>query len=96
MWGAIYAPATLLLWCLVFTRTLTMLRHGRIFDSPCIEEVDMGKKNRKDLTEELTYRHHEQQEEVIELQQGLADGNPSGEVWLRDDSRSCTIRPTDV
>ena len=68
-----------------------MLRHGRIFDSPCIEEVDMGKKNRKDLTEELTYRHHEQQEEASELQQG----EPSGETWMRNDSRSGTIRSTD-
>ncbi|KAI0088030.1 voltage-dependent anion channel-domain-containing protein [Irpex rosettiformis] len=98
VYGAIHAAATLILWSLVFTRTLTLLHHGRIFDSPCIEEIDMGRKNRKDLNEELTYRHHEQQEEeaMVELQQGLADGDLIGEVWRDGDSRAVTIRPMDM
>ena len=58
----------------------------------------MRKKNRKDLTEDLTYRHCEVQEEAIELEQGLANERTTVEVWRNDDSMSCSasIRPKDA
>ena len=43
VWGAIYGAVTLVIWSLVFLRTLTMLRNGQIFESPCIEEIDMAR-----------------------------------------------------
>ncbi|KAI0266766.1 voltage-dependent anion channel-domain-containing protein [Gloeopeniophorella convolvens] len=43
VWGAIYSIITLLLWIVVFYQTLVMVPRGRIFESPCIEEVNMGK-----------------------------------------------------
>ena len=42
VWGALYGAATLLVWSLVFLRTLSMLRAGQIFESPCIEEADLA------------------------------------------------------
>ena len=43
VWGAIYSGVTLFLWLVVFLRTLTMVRNGVIFESPCIEEIDMAR-----------------------------------------------------
>lgn len=43
IWGSIYALLTLILWTAVFVKTVVMLRNGQIFESPCIEEIDMGK-----------------------------------------------------
>lgn len=48
IWGAIYAVVVLVLWAIVFLRTLMMLRNGAIFESPCIEEVDLAHGNSKD------------------------------------------------
>ncbi|KAI0341913.1 hypothetical protein BDW22DRAFT_1357999 [Trametopsis cervina] len=95
IWGAIWAPITLLVWSLVFTRTLTLLRYGRIFESPCIEEVDMTRKNQKDLLEEMTYSHQERQatrrgEHNIETTQ--MNEEP---IW-RSGSSNTTIRPQDT
>ena len=35
-WGATYAVLTLLLWSYVFSRTVMMVPHGRIFDDPSL------------------------------------------------------------
>lgn len=42
IWGAIYGVVTLLLWTFVFSSTVIMLRNGKIFEAPCIEEFEMG------------------------------------------------------
>ncbi|KAF7790561.1 hypothetical protein EIP86_001517 [Pleurotus ostreatoroseus] len=42
VWGSIYAAITLFLWIVLFLRTLTLLRGGIIFESPCIMEIDMA------------------------------------------------------
>ncbi|KAH9895128.1 voltage-dependent anion channel-domain-containing protein [Cubamyces lactineus] len=42
VWGAIYALATLVLWAAVFFRTATLVHHGVIFESPCLEDFDMA------------------------------------------------------
>ncbi|KAI0355634.1 hypothetical protein OH77DRAFT_300642 [Trametes cingulata] len=47
VWGAIYSIATLILWTMVFVRTLTLVRNGAIFVSPCLEDFDMTRGNRK-------------------------------------------------
>ena len=44
VWGAIYSIVTLSLWSMVFLRTLTLLRNGMIFESPCIEEIDIARR----------------------------------------------------
>lgn len=36
VWGAFYAVLTLLLWIVVFSRTLVLVPNGRIFDAPCL------------------------------------------------------------
>ncbi|KAH9931134.1 voltage-dependent anion channel [Epithele typhae] len=41
IWGAIYSVATLVLWVAVFTRTATLVPHGAIFESPCVDEYDL-------------------------------------------------------
>lgn len=51
VWGAIYALVTLALWSVVFVRTLMLLRNGAIFESPCLEEIDMARGNQKRLNE---------------------------------------------
>jgi hypothetical protein len=38
VWGALYAVLTLLLWIVVFSRTVVLVRNGRIFDAPCLQE----------------------------------------------------------
>ncbi|KAH9172374.1 voltage-dependent anion channel [Lactarius sanguifluus] len=40
VWGAIYAVVTLLLWIVVFSRTVVRVHNGRIFDAPCLQEAD--------------------------------------------------------
>ena len=36
---------------MVFVRTATLLRNGVIFESPCIEEIDLAQANEKRLNE---------------------------------------------
>jgi hypothetical protein len=38
IWGAIYSAFTVLLWIVIFYRTVVLVPGGRIFDAPCIEE----------------------------------------------------------
>jgi len=40
VYGAIYSVATLLLWIAVAARTMMLLRHQRIFEAPCLEDMD--------------------------------------------------------
>ena len=40
VYGAIYSVATLLLWIAVATRTLMLVRNQRIFEAPCLEDMD--------------------------------------------------------
>lgn len=54
MWGAAYAGVTLVLWLVVFLRTLTMVRSGAIFESPCIEEIDIARSMEKRTEETPT------------------------------------------
>ncbi|EIM81137.1 uncharacterized protein STEHIDRAFT_66796 [Stereum hirsutum FP-91666 SS1] len=42
VWGAIYAVITLLLWLYVFTRTMSLVRNGEIFEAPCVQEMDLS------------------------------------------------------
>ncbi|KAH8980605.1 voltage-dependent anion channel [Lactarius hatsudake] len=39
VWGAVYAVVTLLLWIVVFSRTVVRVHDGRIFDAPCLQEA---------------------------------------------------------
>ncbi|KAG9220610.1 hypothetical protein CCMSSC00406_0003709 [Pleurotus cornucopiae] len=43
VYGAAYAVGTLVLWSLVAFRTLTLVRGGQIFESPCVEDLDMSR-----------------------------------------------------
>lgn len=38
VWGAVWSAFTILLWMVVFYRTVALVPGGRIFDAPCIEE----------------------------------------------------------
>lgn len=40
VYGAIYTVATLLLWIGVATRTAMLIRNRRIFEAPCLEDMD--------------------------------------------------------
>ena len=40
VWGAIYAIFILLLWSVVFCKTVILVPHGRIFNDPCLQEAD--------------------------------------------------------
>ncbi|KZV73345.1 hypothetical protein PENSPDRAFT_603150 [Peniophora sp. CONT] len=42
VWGAMYAAATLCLWVVVFGKTVAMVRHGYVFEAPCLEGIDLG------------------------------------------------------
>ncbi|KAI0630203.1 voltage-dependent anion channel [Trametes polyzona] len=44
VWGAIYSIATALLWAFVFVRTLMLVPSGAIFVSPCLENIDMARR----------------------------------------------------
>ncbi|KAJ3525696.1 hypothetical protein NM688_g8366 [Phlebia brevispora] len=73
VWGAIYSGVTLCLWIIVFIRTLTMLRSGAIFESPCIEEIDMARGMEKH-TEEAKGKDNAQ----VFYQNGSGDGSATG------------------
>ncbi|KAI8972220.1 voltage-dependent anion channel [Trametes punicea] len=47
VWGAVYSIVTLILWTLVFLRTLSLVHNGAIFESPCLEDFDMARADRK-------------------------------------------------
>lgn len=66
VWGSIYAAVTLVVWSLVFVKTMLMLRNGEIFESPCIEEIDMARS---------TKQTSEGPSEIT------ANGNGSGAAW---------------
>lgn len=40
VYGAIYSVVTLLLWIAVATRTVMLVRNQRIFEAPCLEDMD--------------------------------------------------------
>jgi hypothetical protein len=40
VYGAIYSVVTLLLWIAVATRTVMLVRNQRIFEAPCLEDID--------------------------------------------------------
>jgi tellurite resistance protein TehA-like permease len=40
VWGAIYSVFTILLWILVLCRTVASVPNGRIFDAPCLKEIN--------------------------------------------------------
>lgn len=42
VWGAVYAGITLLLWLYVFSRTMTLVKNGQIFEAPCVQEMDLS------------------------------------------------------
>jgi hypothetical protein len=42
VWGAIYSAFTILLWMVFFYQTVKLVPNGRIFDAPCLEDVDGG------------------------------------------------------
>lgn len=41
VWGAIYSVFTILLWALFLCRTSASVPHGRIFEAPCLKELEM-------------------------------------------------------
>jgi hypothetical protein len=54
VYGALYSGVTLLLWIAVFTRTIILVRNQRIFEAPCLEDMDTlmyEYKNRKSTAE---------------------------------------------
>lgn len=71
VWGAIYSGITLALWTVVFLRTLTLLRSSVIFESPCIEEIDMARGNEK-------HAEAKDKTNVTIYQNGSADGSATG------------------
>ena len=58
IWGAIYAACTLALWTAVFARTLTLVYHGAIFESPCLEDFDMARAADMDEKKRLQGHKH--------------------------------------
>ncbi|KAI0032246.1 voltage-dependent anion channel [Vararia minispora EC-137] len=42
VWGALYAAITLALWVVVFSKTVVLVRHGYIFEAPCLEGINLG------------------------------------------------------
>ena len=41
VWGAIYSGFTILLWALFLYRTIASVLHGKIFEAPCLKELEM-------------------------------------------------------
>ncbi|KAN0107204.1 Voltage-dependent anion channel [Russula decolorans] len=41
VWGAIYSGFTILLWALFLCRTIVSVPHGKIFEAPCLKELEM-------------------------------------------------------
>jgi len=41
VWGAIYSVFTMLMWIIIFYRTVALVPNGRIFEAPCLEEDKM-------------------------------------------------------
>jgi hypothetical protein len=37
-----YAVVTFALWCFVFFKTTALVRHGYIFEAPCLEGINLG------------------------------------------------------
>ncbi|KAG7441859.1 uncharacterized protein BT62DRAFT_923072 [Guyanagaster necrorhizus] len=54
VWGAVYAVATLVMWCLVASRTLTLVYSKQIFEAPSLVMVVEGK-NESEPESERTY-----------------------------------------
>ena len=42
VWGAIYASATLVLWCFAMWRTLPSVWDGSIFEAPCLSKPEQA------------------------------------------------------
>ncbi|KAI0305693.1 voltage-dependent anion channel [Multifurca ochricompacta] len=42
VWGAVYSVFTILLWTAVFCRTISLVRHGKIFEAPCLEVEEIS------------------------------------------------------
>jgi hypothetical protein len=40
VWGAIYSGFTILLWALFLGRTIASVPHGKIFEAPCLTELE--------------------------------------------------------
>ncbi|CDO69364.1 hypothetical protein BN946_scf184961.g6 [Trametes cinnabarina] len=56
VWGTIYSIATLILWTLVFLRTLSLVRNGAIFESPCLEDFDLSRATlKRQASNEIKY-----------------------------------------
>ena len=92
VWGAIYAAITLLVWSLVFVRTLSLTHNGQIFESPCIEEIDMARGNAKQLTEASMYPETDNSSQAADAQP-----NGSGTAWSLNNgtaSGNAIIRPS--
>ncbi|KAK0461122.1 voltage-dependent anion channel [Desarmillaria tabescens] len=51
VWGSIYSVATLIVWCLVASRTVMLAWNKQIFEAPCLGDIDMAQKNKCKETE---------------------------------------------
>jgi len=45
VFGAIYATITIILWIGVSLRTITLVKSMAIFEAPCLEDIDIGKRS---------------------------------------------------
>ena len=63
VWGAIYAVFTLLLWSVVFYKTAILVPNGRIFDAPCLQEVDATSMTSSSSSSQATHTEQEQEQE---------------------------------
>ncbi|KAK0485944.1 voltage-dependent anion channel [Armillaria novae-zelandiae] len=51
VWGSIYSVATLIVWCLVASRTVMLAWNKQIFEAPCLGDIDMAQKGKCQGTE---------------------------------------------
>lgn len=89
---------TLLLWSLVFLRTLVELRNGQIFESPCIEEIDMARKSTKQMSEAPSMSQNQDVYSQPDTPNGSMspNGSATAHAWSTGGTSSTTasIRPS--
>lgn len=66
VWGAIYSVFTITLWMVVFYRTATLVPRGRIFDAPCIEDMNTERNLPGPLMESERGEHSPVTKETVE------------------------------
>jgi len=72
VWGAIYAVMTLLLWIVVFSRTVVLVPNGRIFDAPGLQKADVSAKAMVSTSSQTI---HTEQDRTVPVDDGLRQEN---------------------